>query len=333
MHSLSKPPFDVQLEAFMAQVPIPQNLEPEMIPMMRTALAQANTADLIISGRPIEHEEHTIPVPGGGEITLSVFRPTAVAAAAEGCAKKPGPGIYFIHGGGLVMGNRFLGMSVVADWIEELDATCVSVEYRLAPEYPYPTPLEDCYAGLKWVEANLAMLGIDKSRLMIVGQSAGGGLAAALAILARDRGGPHICAQLLMCPMLDHRNTSVSVQQFSNEGTWSQKNNQTGWTCYLGDHGKAETEQVDILASVGRATVANLLNLPSTFIDVGSAETFRDEDVAYANLLWEAGVQVELHVWPGGIHGFDLLLPTADLSQRAIQTRTAWVKTILERKE
>jgi acetyl esterase/lipase len=141
MFTCLKPPFDAQLEAFMAQMPISRSLQPDMIPMVRTYLAQTNTADLIITGRQIEHEEHMIHVSGGGKITLSVFRPTGRrAAATHGGATKPGPGIYYIHGGGFVVGNRFLGMSVVADWIEELDMTCVSVEYRLAPEHHIPLP-------------------------------------------------------------------------------------------------------------------------------------------------------------------------------------------------
>ncbi|KAJ5745466.1 alpha/beta hydrolase fold-3 domain-containing protein [Penicillium odoratum] len=318
-----KPPFDPELEALMAKMPSNPDMRPDILPIMRTGLEQVFTADAVISGKPIEHEEVQIQV-SGGEITLSIFRPTS-----RSDSQKLGPGIYFIHGGGLVVGNQFLGMSVVAEWIEKFEATCVSVEYRLAPEHPYPIPLEDCYAGLRWVGDHFSELGIDESRLMLAGQSAGGGLAAAVAIHARNQGGPQICAQVLMCPMLDHRNITVSSQQFLTEGTWRGKNNQVAWACYLGEHGKAEGEQVDILASPALATAADLSNLPTTFIDVGTAETFRDEDIAYANRLLEAGVQVELHAWPGGIHGFDLLLPTCKLSQKAIQTRTAWVERIL----
>jgi acetyl esterase/lipase len=284
-----KPPFDPTLEAFMARMPMSHDIRPEMIPMMRSELSQIYTAE-VIARKPVQHEEVQIPV-SGGEITLSIFRPTSRVHA-----KKLNPGIYYIHGGGLVMGNRFLGMSVVSEWVEKFEATCVSVEYRLAPEHPYPIPLEDCYAGLKWMESHFSELEIDESRVMIAGQSAGGGLAAAVAIHARNQGGPRLCAQLLMCPMVDHRNISVSSRQFFSEGTWCGKNNQMAWACYLGDHGKAEGEQVDVLASPGLAAATELSNLPTTFIDVGTAETFRDEDIDYAKRLLEAGVQVELHV-------------------------------------
>ncbi|KAJ5927852.1 alpha/beta hydrolase fold-3 domain-containing protein [Penicillium verhagenii] len=323
----SKPPFDPALEAFMAQLSIAKEINLEIIPMIRTTLWQAHTAEIVISGKAIKHKEIQIPVPGG-EITLSIFEP-----ANRPDNQEPGPGIYYVHGGGFLVGNRFMGMSVVTEWVEKLNATCISVEYRLAPEHPYPIPLNDCYAGLKWVSSHLSELGIDESRLMLAGQSAGGGLAAALALRARDEGGPRLCAQLLMCPMLDHRNDSVSCRQFETEGTWSRQKNKVAWSCYLGDHGKGEGEAVDILASPGLAIADDLSGLPTTFIDVGSAEAFRDENIAYSSRLFEAGVQVELHVWPGGVHGFDLLMPTAEISQRAIRTRTAWVANILSSPE
>ncbi|KAJ5953562.1 alpha/beta hydrolase fold-3 domain-containing protein [Penicillium verhagenii] len=272
--------------------------------MIRTTLRQANTVGIAISGKAIKHREIQIPVPGG-KITLSIFEP-----ANRSDTQAPGPGIYFVHGGGFIVGNRFMGMSVVSEWVEKLNATCISAEYRLAPEHPYPTPLDDCYAGLKWVGRHISELGIDESRLLLAGQSAGGGLAAALALASVTKEDPDSVR-------------SCSCARCSTIGTIQS----------LASSLKGEGEEVDILASPGLATAAELSGLPTTFIDVGSAEAFRDEDIAYSTRLFEAGVQVELHVWPGGVHGFDLLMPTAEISQRAIRTRTAWVANVLSSPE
>jgi acetyl esterase/lipase len=314
MGELPKPPYDAELGAALAQMPnVPMTRE--IIPLMRKSIESMASVNHIISGGNISHEEITIPGPRGG-ILLSVFR---LGNQTESGTKKPG--IYFIHGGGMVAGNRFLGMDAVAEWIEECDAVCISVEYRLAPENPDPAPLEDCYAGVKWVGNNLETLGIDPEKLMIAGQSAGGGLAAGVALLVRDKGGPKLCAQCLCYPMLDDRNTTISSHQYATDGSWNRQKNLTGWSCLLGE--RAGGSEVDFYTAPGRAT--DLSELPPTFIDVTSAEVFRDENVAYATLLWASGVQAELHVWPGGFHGSDMLIPTAVLSKVARATRKAWV--------
>lgn len=318
MSSSSKPPYAQELHDALANFPTPI-ITQETLPVIRLATASLFTAELTLSGRTILHEERTIPGPHG-DIVLSILRP---ATANE----NPQPGIYYIHGGGLIMGNRFLGLSIMADMVEDLDVVCVSVEYRLAPEFPHPIPLEDCYAGIKWLESNLTELKIDPSRLILAGLSAGGGLAAALALYTGDRGGPKLCAQLLMCPMLDDRNHSISCSQYAEEGTWSRENNIAGWKNFLGEG--AGKEDVEIYAAPGRARVEELSGLPPVYIDVGSAEVFRDEDVSYASRLWEAGVQVELHVWPGGFHGFEGIAPGAVMSQISKKTRTDWVRRIL----
>ncbi|KAL4977906.1 Alpha/beta hydrolase fold-3 [Aspergillus desertorum] len=159
---------------------------------------------------------------------------------------------------------------------------------------------------------------------MVAGQSAGGGLAAGVALLARDREGPRICAQLLMCPMLDDQSDSVSCRQYEQTGLWSRASNVMVWSCILG-----EGHSSDPSMYLAPARAANLVNLPPAYIDVGSAEIYRDEDVAYASKLWEHGVQAELHVWPGGFHAFDAMAPAAELSQKAIKCRTEWVGKML----
>jgi acetyl esterase/lipase len=185
--------------------------------------------------------------------------------------------------------------------------------------------VEDCYAGLVWTAAHAAELGIDADRIIIVGGSAGGGLAAAVSLLARDRGGPAVFGQMLMCPMLDDRNDTPSSLQMAGLGVWDHTANETGWTALLGD--QRGGPDVSPYAAPARAT--DLSGLPPAFVDVGSAETFRDEDVAYATRIWQAGGRAELHVWPGGYHGFDGFAPQAALSLEANAARLRWLRRLL----
>jgi len=312
MAPLPVPPYDAELAVAIAQIPNTK-LSMEILPAMRTMMGQMFTAEIAIAGRQISHEERIITGPHG-DITISIFRPSTTAAGKH-------PGVYFIHGGGMIAGSRFLGAGWLCDWVEQFGAVGVTVEYRLAPESPYPVPLEDCHAGLKWLEEHLADLQIDPARLMLAGQSAGGGLAASLALTVRNKGGPKLRALCLQCPMLDDRNNSISTRQFSTEGTWTQEKSQFGWTSLLGE--RAGGDDVSPYASAARET--DLSGLPPVYLDVGSAEPFRDEVVAFASGIWKAGGQADLHVWAGGFHGFDMLAPTAKLSVQARDTRTEWV--------
>lgn len=315
------PPYDAELSVVLAQLPNSTSMSLETLPLTRTATGQMFTADIAIAGRQINHEERIIPGPHG-DITISIFQLAATT-------NKQRPGVYFIHGGGMVMGNRFLGAAWLCDWVEQLDAVCVTVEYRLAPEHPYPIPLEDCYTGLKWLGEHFSEMQIDPERLMLAGQSAGGGLSASLALMVRDKGGPKLRALCLQCPMLDDRNNSVSANQFSTQGTWSQEKNQFGWTSLLGKH--AGSDNVSPYAAAARETA--LSGLPPVYLDVGSAETFRDEVVAFASGIWKAGGQADLHVWAGGFHGFGMLVPSAKVSVQAQNTVTEWVRRVLNSSE
>ena len=221
-------------------------------------------------------------------------------------------------------GSRFGSIQNLLDLVKSFDIVCVSVEYRLAPEHPDPAPLQDCYAALVWIGDNMEILGINPSSLMIGGSSAGGGLAAGVALYSRDHGGPALCAQLLQSPMLDDRLQSVSSHQYIDEGTWSRGSNETGWSALLGE--RKGGEEVSIYAAPGRAT--DLSGLPPAFIEVGSADALRDENVAYASQLWFSGVQAELHVWPGAFHRWQAFAPKATLTVIADHTRIAWVKHV-----
>jgi acetyl esterase/lipase len=224
----------------------------------------------------------------------------------------------------MVLGNRLSGINPVLEWVVGLGAVVVSVEYRLAPECPYPAPVEDCHAGLVWTAGHAAALGVDADRLAIVGVSAGGGLAAATAIVARDRGGPRLKAQMLICPMLDDRNNSVSSRQYATSGNWNGRNNEVGWTALLGDRRGTP----DVPPSAAAARLTDFQGLPPTFIDAGSAEVFRDEVVHYASSLWAAGVQAELHIWAGGCHGFFSVAPDAPLSVQSFAAQKGWLERV-----
>jgi len=236
----------------------------------------------------------------------------------------PQPGVVWIHGGGMIMGSHYGIDQTLLDAVL-LGYTVVSVGYRLAPEYPYPAAVEDCYAAWCWVHRRAAELGIDPEQLLIAGASAGGGLAAGTTLLIRDRKAPLPSRQILFCPMLDDREITASATELDGEALWDRNANRTGWSAYLGE--SRGSEDVPIYAAPARAT--DLSGLPPTFIDVGDVETFRDEDIDYAARLSRNQVPVELHVWPGGVHGFTSVAPQAALSRAAITARLGYLQRAL----
>ncbi|UOR02770.1 alpha/beta hydrolase [Leucobacter allii] len=313
------PPFDPELGAALAVLAevSPPTITPEMIPAMRTGNPALAIDDDAFDAAGLERRDVEIPGYRGDAIIVSIVQ----ARGRTGT----GPGIYHTHGGGMIIGDRWTGIAGLFGWILKHNAVAVTVEYRLAPEFPDPVPVEDCYAGLAWTAEHAAELGIDPDRLLIAGGSAGGGLAAGTALLARDRGGPRLCGQLLMYPMIDDRDTTVSTRQIDGVGVWDRTSNLTGWTALLGD--RRGGDDVSIYAAPARAT--DLSGLPPAFIDCGSSEVFRDEDVAYASAIWAAGGDAELHVWPGGFHAFEGFAPQAALSQKMLAARDNWVDRIL----
>ncbi|MFF1908479.1 alpha/beta hydrolase [Kitasatospora sp. NPDC058218] len=320
------PPFDPELAAALAALgggaggPItPENLaarqERDVASRPRPTLRE-----LRADGR-FEVAELRVPrAPDGPDVTLVSARPAGIP--------RPLPLLYYLHGGGMIMGNAWSVVpQLLREWALPLELAVISVEYRLAPRTRHPGPLEDCYAGFVWAAEHAAELGIDADRIVLGGKSAGGGLAAALALLTRDRGGPAPIGQLLLCPMLDDRGTSFSSHQMAGLDTWDRTSNATAWQALLGDrYGAADLSPY---AAPARAT--DLSGLPPAYLDVGSAETFRDEDVAYAQALWQAGGQAELHVWPGAFHGFDTLAPRSALARDAREARLRWLRRILAR--
>ena len=220
--------------------------------------------------------------------------------------------------------NRTAACSACLTTPSELELAVVSVEYRLAPETPHPGPVEDCYAGLSWTVAHAAELGIDPARVIVGGVSAGGGLAAAVALLARDRAAraPRPAAGL---PDARRPQRNAVLAADGGLGVWDRAANDVGWTALLGDARGGP----DVSPYAAPARAADLSGLPPAFIDVGSAETFRDEDVAYATRIWQAGGSAELHVWPGGFHGFAGAVPTAALSRAAVAAQRDWLRRLV----
>ncbi|KAB8239330.1 alpha/beta hydrolase [Aspergillus alliaceus] len=266
----------------------------------------------------LAYEERDIPGPAG-PMRTTIFRPKNPTRSVEET-----PGFFCMHGGGLVSGNRFVGVSNLLDWVETLGATLVTAEYRLAPEHPQPAALEDSYAALQWMSENSTELGFNPRKLIVAGGSAGGNLAAGVTLLARDRSGPGLLAQVLMYPLLDDSNQGLSVEQFGDIAPWMASNTVDAQRYALGEnHENADMYTIPLRAK-------SLHGLPPTFIDVGEADPLRDQDVAYALNLWKAGVSAELHVWPGGWHGFDAFVPEAPISQRASATRLEWLRKLLE---
>ena len=250
-------------------------------------------------------EDHWVPgAPGDPDIMVRVYTPSGVA--------EPAPGFLWIHGGAMVVGSVAMDDLRCKAVALETDCVVASVEYRLAPEHPHPAPIEDCYAGLKWFSANSGRLGVDRDRIAVGGSSAGGGLAAALALLARDRGEVDVCFQQLIYPMLDDRNVTPSSHYIDHPKMWTRRANIAAWAALLGK--PAGAEGVSPYASPARAE--DLSGLPSAFIIVGEFDMFLDEDIEYAQRLSRAGVPTELHVFPGAFHGSERYLPKSQTSKR-----------------
>lgn len=323
-------PFDAEIEPIVAAMAPPgaPPVQPADLPQLRRQMNQMNPpTEEVIGDRAVVAQERIIPGPAADpDLQITILAPTAHGATA-GTAAGAVPALYNIHGGGMMMGHRSMDTPRLVDLVEELGVVAVNVEYRLAPEHPHPAPSEDCFAGLEWLAAHAEELGVDPGRIVVMGGSAGGGLSAAVALMARDRGGPVIAGQLLLCPMIDDTNTTTSSHQYAGLGTWPREMNLVGWRALLGEsHGG---EAVSVYAAPTRAD--DLSGLPPAFIEAGSAEMFRDENVDYATRIWATGGEAELHVLSGGCHGFDIYAPEAEITRAALAARTSWLRRVLYR--
>jgi acetyl esterase/lipase len=260
----------------------------------------------------VEVERKIIPGPAGApDVPVLICRPKT--------ARSDRGGILHIHGGGFVLGSVSLFEPVARNTVAALDCVIVSVDYRLAPETRFPGALEDCYAALGWMMTNAEALGVARGRIGVMGESAGGGLAAALALYARDKGEYALAFQHLVYPMLDDRTcVAKNPHPFTGEFIWTADKNAFGWSALLGKPPGSE----DVSPYAAPARAGNLEGLPPTFIATGALDLFLEEDMDYARRLMRAGVAVELHVYPGAFHGFDFAVTSA-VAQTARRDRHA----------
>jgi acetyl esterase/lipase len=292
------------------------------IPAARRMMDELAAAQLA-KAPPIEGvstEDRQVPGPAGApNVLVRLYQPT----------ERPDtlPALLWIHGGGYVLGSVERD-DVLAKHLARVGQCVVaSVEYRLAPEYPFPASVEDCYAALKWLSAHSAELGVNKSRIAVGGASAGGGLAAGLALLTRDRAEVEVAFQLLIYPMIDDRTIAPASETVPDTLVWTRENNRMGWRAYLG----REPGGPDVSPYAAAARATDLRGLPPAYIPVGDLDLFLDENITYAQRLLAAGVPTELHVYPGAFHGFNGFVPGAEVSRRFNAERDHALKRMLHR--
>lgn len=296
-------------------------VDPQILPMVEQAPAVVLDAEHLAESRAaMAAMAETLPQPAPLAADLKTYEESVpgldgapdvrliiTAPKANGSGR---PGILHIHGGGYIMGSADMTAQIDAAYAGAFGAVCVSVDYRLAPETPHPGPVNDCYAALKWLHQNALALGVDPDCIAVTGESAGGGLAAALVLLARDRAEVPVAFQHLIYPMLDDRTaTRDDPSPYIGQFIWTQDNNRFGWHSLIG--GEPGGEGVSPYAAPARAE--DLSGLPPTFIACGALDLFVDENLEYARRLILAGVSTELHIYPGGPHAFNLV-PDADIA-------------------
>lgn len=298
---------------------------PELLPMLKSNQRFDLAKDLemmrnlslpsLEKSKEVITTERMIQGPGS-EILAKIYEP-------KNRATKKLPAVFWIHGGGYVLGHPDSDDCLCESIVSEANSVVVSINYRLAPEHKFPAAIEDCYAGLKWVADNSEELKIDAERIAIAGASAGGGLTAALALMARDKGGPKIIFQMPLYPMLDDRNATASSYEISEENlptAWNREANLVAWSMYLGNNTDCE---VSPYAAPARAK--DLDGLPPTYTCIGQLDPFRDETIEYVTRLAQAGVAVEFHLYPGCFHGFDSIFNNAEISKQA---RAEYIKAL-----
>ncbi|CAG8202516.1 unnamed protein product [Penicillium olsonii] len=266
----------------------------------------------------VEHEVHHLTSYDGQSIAIHRYH------RIDQDTTKPGPVILHIHGGGLIFGSPANFKKWQASLARDSGVQVFSIDYRLAPEHPFPTPVEDCYSTLPWIHKNAERFSIDPSRIITYGESAGGNLIAAINLMARDRGlSPPIAKQMLIYPMLDDR-TVDPVPTMDGLLTWTPEANVTAWSAYLGsDFG---TDRVSQYAAPARAT--SVKGLPPTYMELGTLDIFRDEDIDYLARITKEDIETELHLYPALPHGYDLFVPLGKAAARASADRLAAIASV-----
>ena len=291
----TRPLVDPEIVALIDRFPRWQ-YSPEILPRIRAdwAAMSAQRADSPPNFPDIDVTERRVPGPAGApDVRVLVYLPWGTP--------RPLPVLLSMHAGGFVLGSADDDDLWVKRIVTDVGCAAVSVDYRLAPETPFPGAVEDCYAALTWLHAHAPELGIDQRRIAIGGVSAGGGLAASLGLLARDRGDVPLAFQLLIQPMLDDRTVAMANSHpYTGEFIWTREANRFGWLALLSQ----EPGSAGVSPYAAAARAERLAGQPPTFISVGALDLFLEEDLEYARRLMREGVPTELHVYPGGIHGF-----------------------------
>jgi acetyl esterase len=307
--------FDPELAAFVDSIPPTDITDLAGARAGLAGMLEPLNADVDTSGLRIV--DHDVPGPGGASpVLVRVYCPDAPAPIGGR------PALLDIHGGGFVLGDITMQHGIAAIVARELGALVAVVEYRLAPEHPFPAGVEDCYAALRWLHDEASTLGVDTARVAVGGQSAGGGLAAAVALLARDRGGPPLCFQVLGIPELDHRLETTSMRTFVDTPLWHRPNAVLSWRYYLGP----DAGEVSPYASP--AIAEDLRGLPPAYVTAMEFDPLRDEGILYALRLLEAGVPVELHTFPGTFHGSGAMV-WAGVSRRGAEEQLGVLRRAL----
>jgi len=262
----------------------------------------------------VDISDHSVVTPDGATLLARWYRQPSGGSRAA---------VLYLHGGGMIAGSVAIFDGPVSRYVARTGVSMLSLEYRLAPEHPHPAPVEDAYAGLVWLTGHAAELGVDPGRIAVMGDSAGGGLAAGVAILSRDRKGPAVTRQLLIYPMLDDRTTTPDPYIAPFAG-WSYDDNATAWNALLGAGHEHRT--IDPSAAPGR--LKDAAGLPPAYIEVGQLDIFRDEAIGYALTLSRAGVSAELHLHPGVPHEYDAIAFDADVSRRAQTDRDRVLRSL-----
>lgn len=281
--------------------------DPAVLSMLRSTLdLLALSGAALPTDERVRVENQAIDGPAGpGALGLRIYRPVS--------AVEPLPAVVFCHGGAFILGDTYADERRCLAFAAAADCVVVSVEWRHAPEHPFPAGVEDAYAALAWSHAQAVHIGVDPARIAVAGASSGGAFAAALALMARDRGGPKLALQLLVYPVIDDRLESPSMREFDDTPLWTSRSSALMWDHYLGP----ERGETSPYAAPARA--ASLHGLPPAYVMVAELDPLRDEAVDYARRLLEAGVPTELHCFPGTFHGFDIVAPHATVARLAVE--------------
>lgn len=299
--------FDPELATIIPLLPKTQFTDPASARSNSKTMIEAMNRSVDSSGLRIEDKLIAGP-DGAPQVPVRIYAP----------AQRNGnlPALLYMHGGGFIVGSIDTEHALTVMLARELGVIVVSVDYRLAPENPYPAAVDDCYAALLWLHAHTGELGVDATRIAVIGQSAGAGLAAAIALMTRDRNGPALCFQFLGIPDIDDRMDTPSMRTFTDTPLWHRAHAELSWNFYLGDSYKAGGADVPVYAAPARAT--DLRGLPPAYISAMEFDPLRDEGILYAMKLMEAGVPVELHTYPGTFHG-SMMVTQAAVTQRQIR--------------